>query len=87
MTLQVEIDTIKSRIRTLATAIDHFWELTPNEQLIIYWKYHDQFGEVTLNPKEITNYHSIDRAIRELTPEHLKKRGREKEYHDHYSHP
>ena len=87
MSLTAELDTIKNRILHLAKLNSQFFYLTPNQQLFEYWKFYDQFGDVTLNPNEITNYHSIDRAIRILTPEHLKKRSREKEYHDHFSQP
>lgn len=80
MTVEIELETIKQKIGKLLFLYPELKFAHPNERLIAYWKYYDQFGEVALVPHLITNYHSIDRAFRMMLPENYKNKEAEKEW-------
>ena len=86
MSLSSELATIIQKVEWLFQEQPILKTAHPNEILIAFWKYYDQFGTVALIPKEITNYHSIDRAIRRVLPDIYKNYKREKEYKECFSH-
>jgi hypothetical protein len=77
-------DTVKSNLQLLFSDNPKLKDSSYNQILFSYWKRFDRFGDVTLEPDEITNYLSIDRAIRDLrnpTNENLQK---EQSYRQYY---
>lgn len=84
MSLSEQLQTIRERCGKLLFLYPELRTAHPNVKLFAYWKYFDSFGEITLDPKSITNYHSIDRAFRSLIPEEYKRYDIEKEYRKHY---
>ena len=83
--LSADLATIRQKLQYLFHLYPNLKTAHPNTILIAYWKYYDQFGTVTLIPKEITNYHSIDRAIRDVMPDEYKHHQRAEEYRSHYA--
>lgn len=84
MSLEYDFKTIKERIGVLLFKFPELKIAHPNERLIAFWKYYDGFGDKTLVPSEITNYHSIDRGFRALMPEAYKNRKAEKKYREYF---
>ena len=84
MSLSEKLSTIKENCGKLLFLYPELKNEHPNVRLFAYWKYFDQFGEITLNPKIITNYHSIDRAFRYLIPSEDKNYEAEQVYREEY---
>lgn len=84
MSLSQELDTIKMKCGKLLFLYPELKTAHPNIRLIKYWKVYDGFGEITLIPQELTNYHSIDRAFRYLIPSENKNYEAERIYRETY---
>ena len=80
MKRMTDLSTILDKCQILLEKFPESKTMTPNERLFFYWKYWNQFGDVTLDPNCIDNYHSIDRAFRRLMPSEYKNYRAEKEY-------
>ena len=84
MSLSEKLSTIRENCGKILFLFPELKTEHPNVKLFAYWRYFDSFGEITLDPKAITNYHSIDRAFRSLIPEAYKNYKAEEEYREHY---
>ena len=84
VTLEEQLDTIKERCGKLLFLYPELKQAHPNIRLFAYWKFFDSFGEITLDPSIITNYHSIDRAFRYLIPQEFKNMEAEGVYRKKY---
>ena len=85
MSLSADLATIRQKVRWLITQQPELKTAHPNDILFAYWRYYDQFGEVALISKDITNYHSIDRAIRDVMPDEYKHHQKAEEYRSLYA--
>jgi len=85
LTVSEEQATIKSRIGEMFNIHPELIQATPNERLIAFWKMWNGFGDRTLDPKELTNYHSIDRAFRRIIPDGFKNYSKAEEYREHFA--
>ena len=83
--LSADLATIRQKLQWLFQQQPELKMAHPNDILIAYWRYYDQFGTVALIPKEITNYHSVDRAIRDVLPDEYKHHQKAEEYRSHYA--
>jgi len=77
-----EFKTILERCGKLLFLFPEIKTCSANERLFYYWRYYDKFGDLTLEPNHITNYHSIDRAFRRIMPEEYKNYKAERVYRE-----
>ncbi len=84
--LAEEMATIIQKVQFLLQQQPGLKTAHPNDILIAYWRMYDQFGDVALIPHNLSNYHSIDRAIRRVMPAIYKNYKREKEYREWFGH-